>query len=418
MDKFSELPNDVLIYMALNMDMAEIISLCRLSSRFNLGVCENPTFWISKLKKEYNLDFSEVKSIVGNPREFYQALKNEPDFLYEVNKALLDKDVPKAKRMEDWLKRLEENRKSGHLIPDSHPINNVRLENFIQDILNGRDFGQPGAMLGNGSSSWLRKPQYAYLAREYANAIEYISYNEFLEVLQLTFDKYNIDRVKNINEGFYTVLHLSFITRCRLDKSNYWMSNISWDMWEIKPDPWICLKESLLVELLDNGIRKFEFVIIDDGVYSGQQIRKSLEGLDRTFGTFQEDRKDDGLPIFDEILISIIVPFGTDSGLRNMLLGYWVNIDDIKVYYGRKILSARERMIQLNPELNVPERRFNRPLTYFDHKVPDAVSVDYDFLRGFVTADPTEDRGFIEGCIGVNQRVECPLQPYKKYKLI
>ena len=93
-------------------------------------------------------------------------------------------------------------------------------------------------------------------------------------------------------------------------------------------------------------------------------------------------------------------------------------MDDIKVYYGRKILSARERMIQMNPELNVPERRFDRPLTYFDHKVPDAVSVDYDFLRGFVSADPTEDRGFIEGCIGANQRVECPLQPYKQHKLV
>ena len=83
MDRFSDLSNDVLIFMALNMDMTEILSLCKSSSRFNLGICRNPTFWIQKLKKDYNINFNEVKSIVSDPKQFYQALKDEPDFLYE-----------------------------------------------------------------------------------------------------------------------------------------------------------------------------------------------------------------------------------------------------------------------------------------------------------------------------------------------
>lgn len=80
MDK---LPNDILIYMALDMDMVEIISLCKTSTRLNLSICQNSSFWISKLKKDYNISFDEVKSIIADPREFYQVLKTEPDFLYE-----------------------------------------------------------------------------------------------------------------------------------------------------------------------------------------------------------------------------------------------------------------------------------------------------------------------------------------------
>jgi len=80
MDKLSD---DVLVYMALDMEMADIITLCSLSSRFNLGVCKNSNFWIGKIKKDYNLNFGEVKSIMDNPRDFYRTLKDDPKFIYE-----------------------------------------------------------------------------------------------------------------------------------------------------------------------------------------------------------------------------------------------------------------------------------------------------------------------------------------------
>ena len=42
-----------------------------------------PTFWIQKLKKDYNITFSENKSIARDPKQFYKDLKDKPDFLYE-----------------------------------------------------------------------------------------------------------------------------------------------------------------------------------------------------------------------------------------------------------------------------------------------------------------------------------------------
>ena len=52
-DQLSKLPKDLIIYMVLefNMDMNDIVSLCSSSKKLNKTLCENKSFWISKLKK-------------------------------------------------------------------------------------------------------------------------------------------------------------------------------------------------------------------------------------------------------------------------------------------------------------------------------------------------------------------------------
>lgn len=49
------LPNDVLIYMALSMDLPEILSLCRVNSNINNIICDNEVFWMNKLRHDYNI---------------------------------------------------------------------------------------------------------------------------------------------------------------------------------------------------------------------------------------------------------------------------------------------------------------------------------------------------------------------------
>lgn len=70
-----DFPKDVIVYLALTLDLPEILSLCRTNSKFNNIVCENQSFWRNKLKKDYHVTdippigpYTEYK----NPKEYYE----------------------------------------------------------------------------------------------------------------------------------------------------------------------------------------------------------------------------------------------------------------------------------------------------------------------------------------------------------
>lgn len=46
-------PKDVLVYMALDMDIGDIISLCKGNKELNLKICENKDLWYNKLNKDF-----------------------------------------------------------------------------------------------------------------------------------------------------------------------------------------------------------------------------------------------------------------------------------------------------------------------------------------------------------------------------
>ena len=63
----ANLPRDVIITIALTMDLPEILSWCNTSKRFNDILCLNNTFWYNKLKHDYDIDYKakyEVKLYV------------------------------------------------------------------------------------------------------------------------------------------------------------------------------------------------------------------------------------------------------------------------------------------------------------------------------------------------------------------
>ena len=76
MSKFKELPKDVIVLIALSMDIPEILSLCITSKKFNINVCKNKIFWISKLNKDFNNIYQRTKQYNINPKTFYFFLKN------------------------------------------------------------------------------------------------------------------------------------------------------------------------------------------------------------------------------------------------------------------------------------------------------------------------------------------------------
>lgn len=60
------IPKDVLIMMMLDLDLPDVLKMCRSNKRFNEILCQNPLFWRKRLEKEYpKLDISNVKDYKG-----------------------------------------------------------------------------------------------------------------------------------------------------------------------------------------------------------------------------------------------------------------------------------------------------------------------------------------------------------------
>ena len=78
------LPTDVLIQMALEYDLYEILALCRTASRFNTKLCQNNDFWRRKMQRDYPEQFEKIrqKGINDRWRELYNL-----NFAFKNNKA-------------------------------------------------------------------------------------------------------------------------------------------------------------------------------------------------------------------------------------------------------------------------------------------------------------------------------------------
>jgi len=90
LNRFDNVPNDVIIYMALNYDLATVTAFCQTSSKFNQLVCQNNNFWLGKLEKDFGLTRDDMENHRDNeyltnptPRRYYlyidQTIKNIPD---------------------------------------------------------------------------------------------------------------------------------------------------------------------------------------------------------------------------------------------------------------------------------------------------------------------------------------------------
>lgn len=67
MDKLGK---DVLVMIALDYDLPTILSFCSSSKRFNNVICKNNNFWISKLRKDFDIDYLQST--------FYKNLPEDP----------------------------------------------------------------------------------------------------------------------------------------------------------------------------------------------------------------------------------------------------------------------------------------------------------------------------------------------------
>ena len=83
MDK---LPKDVVAEIAMELNNIDIIRLCKSNKKFNQNVCENESFWLNKILKEYP-QVKNFKKIGNTYREIYQNLylAEKKEIFIEIN---------------------------------------------------------------------------------------------------------------------------------------------------------------------------------------------------------------------------------------------------------------------------------------------------------------------------------------------
>jgi len=86
-----DLPKDILVLLALDLDINTLLNLCLSSKKINRKVCENRDFWRSKLNKDFPMIV--VKS-GQDPKQLYLSWKKLEDTEYELLKFAISDPTP------------------------------------------------------------------------------------------------------------------------------------------------------------------------------------------------------------------------------------------------------------------------------------------------------------------------------------
>src|SRR5680860_1594258 len=71
----NKLPKYILFTLALELDLPDILTYCRLSKRFNNAVCNNFSFWYNKLFKDFGFTYVGNKTL-KDVKDYYKKIKD------------------------------------------------------------------------------------------------------------------------------------------------------------------------------------------------------------------------------------------------------------------------------------------------------------------------------------------------------
>ena len=74
---------DLLVEMALNLSLPELVNLCRTSKQINRDLCDSKYFWLRKLKKDYG-----VTRIDQDPKNVYRKIYENKEFCENIGSFL------------------------------------------------------------------------------------------------------------------------------------------------------------------------------------------------------------------------------------------------------------------------------------------------------------------------------------------
>lgn len=85
----NSIPKDVLIMIALNLDLYELLLLCKTNKTINSKICNNKYFWLKKLLRDFNFRYDDYRSD-EDPRLAYNLLYKIENDDYNMHLKIVD----------------------------------------------------------------------------------------------------------------------------------------------------------------------------------------------------------------------------------------------------------------------------------------------------------------------------------------
>lgn len=88
------LPIDLINYLAMDMDITDVLNFCKSSKKFNQYICRNKQYWINRLKRDYNVtynpDYGDSRVLYFDVKEYFGKLGSITGFQrrYKMNDVL------------------------------------------------------------------------------------------------------------------------------------------------------------------------------------------------------------------------------------------------------------------------------------------------------------------------------------------
>lgn len=228
------------------------------------------------------------------------------------------------------------------------------------------------------------------IAQKFLSNIRNYSFEEFVEGLSNSIERFNLNLMSlPPEERDYILLIGPWNSRTNIEtRSNSWVASLS--LKYLAHPPTLIMNYNNQIKQADcRNISRFLFV--DDASYSGAQICNTIS-----------DVKID-LPATSEVTIHFVIPFISYYARKRIIREIEANrkvnfvIEKHTLFPNIERIFTREERIQLNKIRGVGEFNQNRleeagsslSLTYFEHKIPDAMSTFTETLeRGQLLAGP------------------------------
>lgn len=94
---------NVLMDMALQLDLTSLTNLCKTSKKMNQTLCSNDVFWMKKLYKDYAITIGKIGK-KGSFKRIYESLVKKEIYVYDVFKSNCD-PVDESPKFWDYMKK-------------------------------------------------------------------------------------------------------------------------------------------------------------------------------------------------------------------------------------------------------------------------------------------------------------------------
>jgi hypothetical protein len=209
-------------------------------------------------------------------------------------------------------------------------------------------------------------------------------------------------------------------------KSNYWVTNLALRM--LRTDEGLSGDEKVVrtadaLAQIDNLTRTVELVLFDDAIYSGTQVSKILAKCMTELTDFfghQPDRN----PV-ERVRIIVVAAYASVAGVSKITKAYanalaldpetLENRTSFALKYGATIATFRSEIVskrvagEITETLGVESAQW---ATYFQHKMPDNLSVVDAIRTGAVYGNDNLHIRFVRGC--TSSHIDCPVGYYKE----